>query len=358
MTYKSLLTALSRIMTVSGCEQKALPAIQELMGKYFDEITVDTARNILLTKRCGKADAPRIMLDAHLDEIGMIVTDVLEGGLLTVLGIGGLDRQLLPGADVWICGRENTVYGVVAANPAGLLQLADDGKAPAYANLRIETGYTKEELTAMGIGVGTFVGYNNTVTELANRRVAGKGFDDKSCCAGLLLAVCETQREQLAGDVTVVLSAGEEIGRNGANCAAYAIKPHIAIVTDVNFAETPGMDGKESGKMGNGPMVSLSAVTDRRLTAKILKIAETAEIPVSTVVEATNTGTNANALVFCENGIPTAVVSIPLANMHAYNETLSLDDGENFTKLIRAIITAEDICNAFTAIPYERGRLV
>ncbi|MBQ7922489.1 MAG: M20/M25/M40 family metallo-hydrolase [Clostridia bacterium] len=355
MTYESLLKALTGVMTISGNENNALTVVKELVGTYFDEITADNAHNILLTRRCGREFAPKIMLDAHLDEIGMIVTGVTEDGLLSVSGVGGLDKQLLPGADMWICGREKRIYGVVAAHPADLLRLSDEEKKPTYENLRIETGYTKEELTELGIGVGTFVGYNSKITSLANRRMAGKGMDDKSCCAGLLFAVCETDREKLAADITVVLSAREEIGGNGANCAAHAIKPHIAIVTDVNFAATPGMEKKYSGKMGKGPMVSLSAVTDRRLTEKILHIAKEAEISVTTVVEATNTGTNANALVFCEAGIPAAVVSIPLANMHAYNETLSLDDGESFVKLIQAIITDPDLCTDFIVTPYEGG---
>lgn len=353
MTYESLLTALNGVMTVSGNEDNALSAVRELVGDYFDEITVDNARNILLTRRCGREYPPKIMLDAHMDEIGMMVNDISEDGFLTVCGVGGLDKKLLPGADMWIYGREKTVYGVVSANPGELLDLPDKDKAPDFDSLRIDTGYTEAELTEMGITVGTFVGYNSKITHLANRRMAGRGMDDKSCCAGLLLAVCETERENLAGDVTVVLSAREEIGGNGANCAAYAIKPTIAIVTDVNFARTPGMEKKHSGKMGEGPMVSLSAVTDRRLTEKILHIAEKAEISVTKVVEATNTGTNANALVFCETGIPTAVVSIPLANMHAYNETLSLDDGESFVKLIQKIITDPDICTEFSAAPFE-----
>lgn len=355
MTYESLLTALNSVMTVSGNESNALSAVKELVGDCFDKITADNAHNILLTKYCGREGAPRIMLDAHMDEIGLLVNGVTKDGLLSVCNVGGIDKQLLPGADMWVYGREKTIYGVVTAHPADLLGLSDEEKKPTYENLRIETGYTEEELTEMGIGAGTFVGYNSKTTVLANRRMAGRGMDDKSCCAGLLLAVCETKREELAGDVTVVLSSREEIGGNGANCAAYAIKPHVAVVTDVNFAGTPGMEKKQSGKMGKGPMVSLSAVTDRRLTEKVLEIAKAAGISVTTVVEATNTGTNANALVFCETGIPTVVVSIPLANMHAYNETLSLDDGKSFVKLIRAIITEPTLCTDFIITPYEGG---
>jgi len=227
-------------------------------------------------------------------------------------------------------------------------------QTPEWHGLVVDTGYSKEELTALGITIGTPITYRKQWTELLNRRITGQGFDDKCCGAGLLAAVMDTPRDALAGDVYVVLSAGEEIHGQAADCAAYAIEPDIAIVTDVNFAAAPGVAAEESAPLGEGPMVSLSAVTDRKLTRKILEIAEMAEISVHTVVEATNTGTNANSLVYSRCGVPAAVVSIPLAGMHSYNECLSLDDGEAFARLIRTIITTPDIAEGYDMIE-EKG---
>lgn len=114
--------------------------------------------------------------------------------------------------------------------------------------------------------------------------------------------------------------------------------PDFAIVTDVNFAKTPGVSETEGGKFGGGPMLSLSAVTDRNLTKKIIAAAEENNIPLSKVVEPTNTGTNANTLVFSREGIPTAVLSLPLGNMHSYSEALSLDDAEKYVELVKIIV--------------------
>lgn len=336
MTYFDILRILCEVMTVSGNEQNAMETIQAHFSGSFDSISQDNARNILLAKKSTRENAPHILLDAHLDQVGMIVTTVTDDGFCTVLPIGGLDRQILPGARFLVYGKKRTIPAYIAAYPndCGF----PDG-VPAMDALRLDTGYTKIQLTEMGIGVGSFVGYGAPITELLHRRIIGCGFDDKACCAGLLSAVLHTPPEDLRFDVTVCLSAGEEIGAAVANCAAYAIKPDLAIVTDVNFAETPGMAKTESSPIGAGPMTSLSAVTDRTLTRRIIALAGEKEIPLNPVVEATNTGTNANALIFCATGIPTAVVSIPLGCMHSYSEYLSLDDGETFAELIGAILT-------------------
>lgn len=341
MNYTEALRMLTGIMTIPGFERSAAKQISQSFGEYFEEIKVDAAGNMVLLKKCGRENAPKIMLDAHLDEVGMIVDGIYDGGFLSVSPVGGIDRQLLPASEVWIYGKE-TIYGVFAATPPHLVKPGETNKTPNWDELRIDTGYTKEEISEI-VEIGTPVGYYYSGEELLNGRITGRGFDDKACAAGLLCAVSEINPEELAGDVYITLSAREEVGGGGAGCAAYAIKPDIAIITDVNFARTPGVAGEESGKFEEGPMVSLSAVTDRRLTAKVLEIAKTAEIKATTVVEATSTGTNASCVVLIDEGVPAAVVSIPLAGMHSYNEMLSLTDAEAFVKLIRAIIKTPDV---------------
>ena len=336
MTYYDILRTLCAVMTVSGNEQNAMDTLRTRFSGDFDEISRDNARNILLTKKSSRENAPRILLDAHLDQVGMIVSTITDDGFCTVLPIGGLDRQILPGARLLVYGKSRTIPAYIASYPADCG--FPDG-VPAMDTLRLDTGYTKAQLTEMGIGVGTFVGYGAEITELFNRRIIGCGFDDKACAAGLLSAVLDTDRAALQFDVTVCLSAGEEIGAAAADCAVCGVHPALAIVTDVNFAETPGMAITESSPIGDGPMTSLSAVTDRQLTRRIISLAGEKEIPLNPVVESTSTGTNANTVFFCADGIPTAVVSIPLGCMHSYSEYLSLDDGEAFAELIGAILT-------------------
>lgn len=339
--YKELLRRMCAVMSVSGHEKRAVRELLPLVEKYFDSATVDGVGNVILLKKCGREGAPRIMLDAHFDEIGMAVSGICEGGFVKVEPSGGFDCSVLSSTEMVIYGKEK-VYGVFSVTPPHLAKKEDEGKRPTFDKLRIDTGYDKEELEKI-ISVGDPVGYRATGCDLSCGVIAGRGFDDKSCAAALICAAAEVPADELAGDVYVVLSSREEVGGGGATCAAAAIDPDYAVVTDVNFAAAPGVEARESGKRGGGPMISLSAVTCRRLTEQIIGVAEERGIPYSPVVESSNTGTNANTLVLAGDGVPAAVVSLPLGGMHTFSETLSLGDAERFIELIGAVIRDRDI---------------
>lgn len=342
MDYEKLLRRLCGIMSISGNERSAFEEIKSLFSGEFDEIYCDAARNIVLVKRSGKSGVKKIMLDAHFDEVGMMVTGITDEGFLRVVSVGGIDRQLLPASEVWVYGREK-IYGVFAATPPHLAKPGQENKTPEWRDLLIDIGCRDRKSAEQRVSIGDYVGYYYSGEELLNRRITGRGFDDKSCAAGLISAVCGVSREQLAYDVYITLSSGEEIGGGGAKCAAYSIKPELAIITDVNFAQTPGVSGEEGGKLGGGPMVSLSAVTDRVLTKNIIALADKNEISTSKTVEPTSTGTNASCVYCVDEGIPVAVVGIPLAGMHSYNELLSLDDAEAFIRLFAEIVKTPEL---------------
>lgn len=343
LEYKTLLRQLCGIMSVPGCERNAFGEIKSLVGDRFDDMYCDPARNIVLVKKSANPDAPRIMLDAHFDEVGMMVTGITDDGYLRVINIGGIDRQLLPASEVWVYPASGEkLFGVFAAL-APHLATAADNKVPEWKDLLIDIGCrTKEEAEKL-VPLGTPVGYYYDGDDLPNNRITGRGFDDKACAAGLICAVDRIPAEELAFDVYITLSAGEEVGGGGAGRAAFVIEPELAIITDVNFALTPGVSGDEGGKLGEGPMISLSAVTDRKLTKKIIAIADKLEMKHKKVVEATSTGTNSSCVYCVNEGIPVAVVSIPLAGMHSYNESLCLDDADAFIKLIGEIVKDKEI---------------
>ncbi|MBR6915928.1 MAG: M20/M25/M40 family metallo-hydrolase [Clostridia bacterium] len=345
--YKKLLREMTAIPSVSGFERKAAETLIPAVKEYFDEVLIDPVGNLILKKTCGKEDAPRIMLDAHFDEVGFIVSEITDGGFVKVEPVGGIDPSVLSSTEVVIYGRE-PVYGLFCVTPPHLVTKDDEGKLPKVKDMMIETGYEKEKLEKI-VAPGDPVGYRAVGDDLSFGVVAGRGFDDKSCGAALICAVADTPRDDLAGDVYVTLSSREETGGGGASAAARSVDPDFAVVTDVNFAKTPGVETRESGERGKGPMVSLSAVTCRRLTLGILKMAEKAGIPVQTVVESSNTGTNANLLLITGDGVPVAVVSLPLGGMHTFSETLSLDDAELFIKLIKEIIKSRPLAGEWCA---------
>ena len=145
MTLKELIVSIAGIMSVSGNERKNREALQALIGGVFDEYRTDALGNHLFIKKCGRPNAPRILVDTHFDEIGMMVTDIKEGGFVSVTNIGGVDTRILPASEVIIYGKE-PVYGVFAAKAPHLSTAADMEKLTPLSEMLIDTGYTKEEL--------------------------------------------------------------------------------------------------------------------------------------------------------------------------------------------------------------------
>ena len=326
---KTIITTLSKAMSITGHERRAFDTVRELVCDAFDEIYSDPIGSLFLVRRCGKDNAPCIMLDAHLDEIGMIVTGIKDNGFLSVANIGGIDTRILPASIVRVYGEEE-FDAVVVSTPPHLQKPGDANKLPAISDILIDTGYTSETLKKIA-PVGTPVGFEPAVTELLNGRLAGKGMDDKACAAILLDAVMNMEKPE-DFDIVVTLTTREEVSGVGARCAAYGLNPTAAIIFDVNFAKTPDVDKSKSLTMDEGLGVSISAVTHRRLTKSIIEYAKENEIK--------STGTNADNMPSIGYGLAVAVVSLPLKNMHTPSEIISLEDAENCSKLISGYVSS------------------
>ncbi len=334
--YKELLKLLCDTMSIGGFEDHVFSEIKPVLDPLFDEVSIDNAKNIILRKNSQKGGKrKKLMIDAHIDEIGMLVSKVNPDGSLAVAPVGGFDKTILSAADVFVYGRKK-IFGVLVP-PHEYTGRECDKKNPEIKEFRVDIGMSYEKAVSM-VPVSSPIGYACSISELNPDRLTGRSFDDKACAAALICAAANTPADESEYDVYVTLSSGEEIGQGGIKCAAVAIDPDLAIVTDVNFARTPGVGKAESGELGKGPMISLSAVTDRTFTEKIISLAEKNAVPLQKVVESTSTGTNATHLINQNRGIVTAVVSIPLSGMHSYNESLSLRDVAEFIRLISLVI--------------------
>jgi endoglucanase len=181
---------------------------------------------------------------------------------------------------------------------------------------------------------------------MINNKIMGKSFDDKACAACALWATINTPREELAGDVYVMLSCCEEVTDMVAP-GAYSVNPNYAMSIDVNLGRVPGTKKEETVELGKGPSITISAVTDRKLTKMLFDIAKEKEIPHQASVSPTHTGTNAVSIQLSREGIPTVDVGLPLASMHTYNEIISLDDTKTLSDLIVAFITNEKIAKEY-----------
>ena len=345
MELKKLIVDLSSLMSIGGFERFEREKLISLVGEYFDDAYLDKVGNQIFVKKCGKENAPKIMVDAHMDEIGMYVTEILEGGFLRVINIGGIDMGILQASDVIIYGKEERLFGVIASTPPHLA--SGDGKTlPQMDELLIDTCMTKEELESK-IRVGTPVGFAPKYTEILNNKIMGKSFDDKACAACALYAAATTPKEELAGDIYVMLSCCEEVTGMVAP-GAYALNPDYAMSIDVNLGRVPGTKKEETVELGKGPSITISAVTDRNLTNMLFDIAKEKEIPYQISVSPTHTGTNAVSIQLAREGIPTVDVGLPLASMHTYNEIISFEDTKTLCDLIVEFIKSHKIADKFS----------
>lgn len=345
MDLKQRIISMAGIMSISGFEAKAGAALAEQLDGVFDEIVTDSVGSHICIRRCGRPDAPKILIDAHFDEIGMLVTEILDGGFLRVINVGGLDTRILQAAEVLIYGTE-TIYGVIASTPPHLLKPGEGKKLKPVNELLIDTGYDREELEKI-VRIGTPVGYVPHYTELLDGMLAGKGMDDKACVAAAVHALANLDRAEMAGDVYLLLAAQEETSMVGAATASLRIDPDYALVIDVTHGKAPDASGRSVFPLGEGLVISLSAVTDRRLTRQLMETCREQEIKFTRHVESSSTGTDANITQLVGCGIPTVVASLPLRSMHTYHEVLSLDDAESLVKLVTAFVCDKKIAEVF-----------
>ena len=341
---------LCSVSSISGFEYRGSEKVKEIYGKYFDEIMTDSVGNQLLIKRCGRENAPKILVDSHFDEVGLMVTDVLEGGFLRVTNVGGIDPAIMQAADVLVYGKE-VLRGVVISTPPHL-RAGGNGKLTPVGDLLLDVGlgYTLDELKAL-VPIGAPVGYTPVYSLMNGKFMAGKAFDDKACGAIAARAIIDTPKEELAGDVYLTLSAREETARpGGVCCAVFNIEPDYAFVIDVELAKAPDVAGGRNPKLGGGISVAFSAATDRELTRMTAALLEEKEVAFVRHASPSSTGTNSTTVNLVRKGVPTVDIGLPLRNMHTYNEVLHLEDCNSLCGAVREFICSREIAERFAEV--------
>ena len=340
------ITELASLLSVSGSEYRTLEKIKEIYGAFFDSIESDAVGNHILFKSCGIEGAPKIMIDAHYDEIGFLVTEVLDGGFLRIANLGGIDRAIMQAAAVTVYGKED-IDGVIISTPPHLRE--GGNKLPELESLLVDVGlgYTKDELAEL-VPVGTPISFQKKYSDLCDGAISGASFDNKACAAIALDAVIDIPKDSLAGDVYVTLSCREETAKQGgAYVCANKIKPDYALVIDVNLADSPDVPSRETVKMGGGISISYSSSTNRAVTRLSADICEKNGIKFVKKAEPSSTGTNALAVGMAALGVPVVDVGLPLRNMHTYNEVISLDDCEALWHFVRSFATSYELAEKF-----------
>jgi endoglucanase len=333
----SLLKELSETPGVSGQEERIRACISDHLAPLVDELRTDTLGNLTGYKRGADSPAGRVMLAAHMDEIGLIVTR-LEQGFLRFAPVGGVDMGALPAQEVTVHGRDD-LPGLIASRPPHVLSPQEREKPFTQAELFIDTGLSAEALDE-AVSVGDFISVRRSASRLGSGQATGKALDNRVSVVVLLEALRLLQRRSHAWDIYAVVTVQEEIGLRGAKTATFEVVPDAGIALDVAYAEQPGATADEALPMGSGPAIGLGPNIHPVLKKLLVSTAERNEIPFTIEALPGNSGTDAWAMQVTQSGIPTALISVPIRNMHTPAETVALKDIERSARLL-----AEAICD-------------
>jgi putative aminopeptidase FrvX len=283
-----------------------------------------------------------VMLSGHIDEIGLMVTHIEEGGLLRFQGVGGWDPQVLVGQRVLVQTMNGVVPGVIGKKAIHVMEADERKKVSEIKSLWIDIGAKDGDEATGRVRVGDVAVVDQDVLELPNGRIASRSLDNRMGAFVVLEALrLLSEGESLAAEVVAVASVQEEIGLYGARGAAFGLDPDAAIAVDVTHAtDTPGIPKNEHGdhSLGSGPVITRAANLSPLVTDGLIDIAEGEGIPYTLEADSRSTSTDADAIQFTRAGIATGLVSAPNRYMHSPNEIVALEDLENCARLIAAYV--------------------
>ncbi|MBN1967631.1 MAG: M20/M25/M40 family metallo-hydrolase [Anaerolineae bacterium] len=341
MDLKAHLTRLCQAHGPSGYEGPVRDIVREEWAALTDELTVDPLGSLVGLKR-GSGDEPRrrIMLAAHMDEIGMLVSEI-DGAFIRVRNIRGLDARVMVAQPVLVHGKE-PLPGMVASTPPHLLPADKRDSYLSVEDLIIDVGLSAEVVADL-VSVGDPVTVDVPLLELHNGRVAGKAMDDRACVAAVTACLHELQKRQHVWDVAAVATVQEEVGLRGATTAAHFVDPDAAIALDVTFGKQPGVgDAENAVAIGSGPALGLGANFHPKLYDSITAAAKRLEMSINIDPMPGRSGTDAWAIQVARSGIPTALLSVPIRNMHSPIELADLDDIRRAGRLLAEFIAGLD----------------
>lgn len=319
----------------AGFELEAAKTALELLRPLVEEAYLDRFGNVIGIQSCGKKAAKKLLLDAHLDEVGLIVMGH-EEGFLRFAPLGGVDARILPNRELTIL-TDPPRFGVVATKPPHVMTAGESDKAVALSDLLVDVGLSQDEAIRC-IPVGTTMVFQEGCFALGKEQIAGKALDDRSCFAILLETLRLLQGTALDVDLYVQGSCQEEVSGAGAMVGTYGIHPELAVAVDVTFGSSVDSPADQTFPLGNGPAIGIGPNMSQWMTERLVKKAQELEMPYQIEVIAGNSGTNGGDIQISREGVATAQLSLPLNYMHTPLEAIHRKDLENCSKLLAAFI--------------------
>ncbi|MFD2630522.1 M42 family metallopeptidase [Oceanobacillus kapialis] len=350
---KELLKKLTDLNGPCGHEQHVAYFIKDYVKDKVDHVEIDRVGNVI-ARKTGTKPGPKVLLTAHMDEVGFIVKKIEDNGFLRFEKLGGHDDRILLTQEVKVLGRDAELDGVIGTISAHFVKFEDPTKVRRHPQLYIDIGArSKQEALEMGVEVGTPVTYAPNLKWVGpeeNKLARGKSLDDRSGCAVLLSILEDLDEKEFAGETVFLFTVQEEVGLRGAQAAINKLEVDAAIAVDTTaVSDTPEDIMDQSLKLGGGTgikVMDFSLLVQRTMKEKLLNIAKANAIPYQLEVFP-GIGTDGGAIALADKGVPTGVLSIPSRYTHSPVELVSLQDLEATKELAKAFLLQLDETSTF-----------
>ncbi len=332
------ISVLSQLVTVTGYEKESELARWIEAFPCLNGAKMDALGNIIVTKEAKAIGAKRLLIEAHRDVIGFCVSELLDGGFFRASACGGISPAILPGTELLVHGKQ-VIRAIATSIPPHLKKENSSGDEKKVSEIYFDTGITSKKRLEGMIHIGDPVVFASKPLPMQNNVITAPGLDN---LAGVLAMIeCLETLHDPKNHVDFLISAGEETLSSGVRFAVKNQSYDCAIITDAGFAKGPGLDSTKCIEMGKGPSVSFTDTLCVTMSKSICSIACQHSLPLQCVAEPGGTGTSATALQISNGGIPCAVLSIPVSNMHTPAETVNTNDIRQTAFLLNAICNAD-----------------
>ena len=332
MEILALLEKLTQHHDVAGDEKPIADLLEEEI-RDLGPVCRTPLGSLICTVKQESPDKPHVVLEAHMDEIGLMVCAIDKDGFLKVTRCGGIDRRVATASPVIIHGTKGPRRGIVASEEQ------DPAKNPTVDQLYVDAGMSREQAEEE-FPIGTRISYMGSFKHLLEGNVSSKALDDRCGCAAMITAARLLKTMDTDCSITLLLSVMEEVGGMGAATGANALQPiSHCISVDVSFALTPELQTHQGGKLGDGPMVGHNPILSREVSEEMARVGREQNITHQVKVYAGyRTGTDADGIILAGQGAKGACTCIPLRYMHTPVEVINASDMENTAKLAAAYV--------------------
>ena len=333
---RAYLKRLLETPSVTGSEVAVATLVRERLADVADEVSTDVMGSVHATLK-GAGAAPSVMLAAHMDEIGLMVTYVSDDGFLSVSAVGGVDAAILPGMRVDVHTANGPLRGVVGRKPIHLIEADERTKVTPLSDLVIDLGLPAKKVKKR-VRIGDVITFGVGFERFGRGMAVSRAFDDK-CGVWIATRVMEELKAQggAEGDFIAAATVQEEIGTRGAITSTYGVDPDVGLAFDVTHAtDYPGISKTKYGdiRCGGGPVIARGPNINPVVFERLVAAAETEGIAYQLEAEPSVTGTDARSIQVSREGKACGLISVPLRYMHTPTEVVALSDLEDTVRLI------------------------